>query len=34
MNGTEEELTVEDGDVWKEEKEKPHLPPGYSVSTF
>jgi hypothetical protein len=25
---------VEDGDIWKEEKEKPHLPPGYSVSTF
>ena len=34
MSGNEEELIVEDGDVWKEEKEKPHLPPGYSVSTF
>ena len=34
MNGGEDELIVEDGDIWKEEKEKPHLPPGYSVSTF
>jgi hypothetical protein len=34
MSGNEEELIVEDGDVWKEEKEKPHFPPGYSVSTF
>jgi len=34
MSGNEEELIVEDGDVWKKEKEKPHLPPGYSVSTF
>jgi len=34
MSGGEDELIVEDGDIWKEEKEKPHLPPGYSVSTF
>ena len=34
LNGTEDEMVVEDGDVWKEEKEKPNLPPGYSISTF
>lgn len=35
MNGTEEELTVEDGDVWRQEKpEAPQLPPGYLTSSL
>jgi len=35
MNGTEEELTVEDGDVWRQEKpEAPQLPPGYLTSNL
>jgi hypothetical protein len=32
MSGNEEELIVEDGDVWKEEKETPHLPLSTTVS--
>jgi hypothetical protein len=35
MNGTEEELTVEDGDVWRQEKpDTPQLPPGYLTSNL
>lgn len=35
MNGTEEELIVEDGDVWRQEKpDTPQLPPGYLTSNL
>ena len=34
FNGTEEEYIVEDGDVWREEKENPIIPPGYLPSTL
>lgn len=35
MNGNEEELMVEDGDVWRQDKpEAPQLPPGYLTSSL
>ena len=35
MSGNEEELIVEDGDVWRQDKpEAPQLPPGYLTSSL
>lgn len=35
FNGTEDDYTVEDGDVWRQEKpETPDLPPGYLTSNL
>ena len=35
MSGNEEELIVEDGDVWRQDKpESPQLPPGYLTSSL